>query len=250
MEIDCALAQSAIRGDITYPVLRFYEWNPACISIGYHQPLHTIDLAAAERNGIDVVRRPTGGRAVLHAEELTYAVISITMLPTVHAFYEQINVALQRGLEAVGIQTELQVKPPDLSKQYASADGAMCFSTVTKSEININGRKLVGSAQRRYDLANEQAVVLQHGSLLLGEKHKELPEYIAGLSNGQRQRMKVVLDSKTVSISEINPTVVSKEKIMNAVIEGFARIFKAEFTDILPDTVDHLIEKYQLEFAS
>jgi lipoyl(octanoyl) transferase len=162
MGMDVALLEAVRLG--AAPVVRFYRWSPACLSFGRNQPAHGLyDLAAAASRGIDFVRRPTGGQAVLHADELTYAVIApVSRIGRPRDAYRRINAALVAGLRSLGVDAAL-------AQALAAAPAAgpdwrmACFRRPEAGEVVASGRKLVGSAQRM-----EGRVILQHGSLLLG----------------------------------------------------------------------------------
>ena len=159
MAVDEALAASVAGGGA--PVLRFYRWEPACLSLGRNQPARgRYDLAALAAAGIDVVRRPTGGRAVLHRRELTYSVAAPVALlgPQRHA-YAAINRALVAGLRRLGAAASLH---PATDARAPLPSLAPCFAEPVEGEVVAAGRKLVGSAQRLLG-----SVILQHGSLPL-----------------------------------------------------------------------------------
>jgi lipoyl(octanoyl) transferase len=156
MALDEALAASVRAGGA--PVLRFYRWEPACLSLGRNQPADGYDPDALQRAGIHVVRRPTGGRAVLHDRELTYAVaVADGALGTPRDAYRAINGALVAGLRALGADVALhaggEARAPRPSLEP-------CFAVPVADEVVAAGAKLVGSAQRR-----SGGVLLQHGSL-------------------------------------------------------------------------------------
>ena len=148
--------------------LRFYAWDPACLSFGRNQPAAGLyDEKAAHADGIDFVRRPTGGQAVLHHLELTYAVaLPLGLLGTPRATYHRINQALVAGLRQLGVAAE--VAPPATGAR-AAAWAAPCFRDAAPGEVVVAGRKLVGSAQRTAD-----RVILQHGSVLLAGDQSEV----------------------------------------------------------------------------
>lgn len=154
------------------PILRLYRWTPPAITIGYHQDESDFDHEAAARDGLDIVRRPTGGRAILHAEELTYSVTGTSPGPlfgdSLHSAYELINQALLRFLLSLGIRADISD-----GESRDDARGLVCFKSAGRHEIRVDGRKLIGSAQRRTN-----GVFLQHGSILLGPAHCELPRYL------------------------------------------------------------------------
>ena len=159
MSVDEALVESVRAG--APPTLRFYGWSPPALSLGRNQPARgQYDSGALRRMGIDVVRRPTGGRAVLHDAELTYSVVvPDRMLGSARLAFERINVVLASGLASLGAAVSV-----------ASATGAPlpvpstvpCFAQPVPGELLAAGRKLVGSAQVRI-----RGVLLQHGSIPL-----------------------------------------------------------------------------------
>lgn len=170
MARDAALLDEHRPGDP--PVLRLYRWRPFAVSYGYHQSLEGFDAEAIAAAGYGLVRRPTGGRAILHADELTYAVVGTSPSElfgtTLHQTYTRINEALVLFLRDLGL-------PADVSggESRDDARGMVCFKSAGRHEINVRGRKLVGSAQRR-----RGDVFLQHGSILAGPAHLELPRFL------------------------------------------------------------------------
>jgi lipoate-protein ligase A len=159
MALDEALMESVREGGEA--VLRFYRWEPACLSLGRNQPaagLYREDLLAEA--GWEVVRRPTGGRAVLHDRELTYSVVTPAgLLGSPRESYAAVNRALVAGLRRLDVPAVLQ---PRTARRAPVPSLAPCFRDPAEGEVVVEGRKLVGSAQYR-----EGGVVLQHGSLLL-----------------------------------------------------------------------------------
>jgi lipoate-protein ligase A len=143
--------------------VRFYGWNPACLSLGYFQSFDVVDLDACRRLGVDIVRRPTGGRAILHDRELTYSVALPAavlgqergILPS----YHRISRALQAGLRSLGIITTMA---PESAAASMPEHGPVCFDRPSAHEVLLDGRKLIGSAQVRRANA-----LLQHGSILV-----------------------------------------------------------------------------------
>lgn len=156
MAVDEALAESVRAGGP--PVLRVYRWSPPCLSLGRNQPTHGYDRDEIRRRGLDVVRRPTGGRAVLHHRELTYGVAAPQgALGAPRQAYAAINRALVAGLRRLGVPAHLQ---PAGTARAPLPSLAPCFEQPVEGEVTAAGRKLVGSAQR-----TEAGVMLQHGSL-------------------------------------------------------------------------------------
>jgi len=153
-------------------VVRLYRWAPDCLSFGRHEPaLRRYDRVAVVRRGLDAVRRPTGGRAVWHARELTYAVAAPSAwFGTLPEAYRIIHAALAEAIRTIGVPAELA--PPRPAAGLAS--GA-CFSAAAGGEVTVGGRKLVGSAQLR-----QGAVFLQHGSLLLEDEQAVVAQVTLG----------------------------------------------------------------------
>ncbi|UCC87086.1 MAG: lipoate--protein ligase family protein [Anaerolineales bacterium] len=145
-----------------HPTLRFYQWEPACLSLGYNQPWTDVNELACASLGYTWVRRPTGGRAILHTDELTYSIVVPADEPRVSGgvvdSYRRLSAGLLAGLRALGADVfqaqEEKVLNPD--------QGAVCFDTPSKYEITVRGKKLIGSAQVR-----RRGMILQHGTLPL-----------------------------------------------------------------------------------
>lgn len=161
MAIDEAIAEAVAAGK-SRPTLRFYGWDPACLSLGYGQSWTVADWDACAARGWDVVRRPTGGRAILHVDELTYSVCAPESEPRVRGgvleSYQRLSAALARGLRLIGVEPE---RAPHAGGPQG-AKGPVCFDLPSSYEIIVGGRKLVGSAQAR-----RKGAVLQHGTLPL-----------------------------------------------------------------------------------
>lgn len=162
MAVDQALAE-AVDSGASPPVLRLYRWDPPCLSLGFAQPFTAADADFCAREGVDVVRRPTGGRAVLHHLELTYAVLAPLdgrpFAADLQAAYQRICRALVAGLRLVGVPAELAGTPQD--GMIRPTEAIPCFVGPATGEVVAAGRKLVGSAMRRMGGA-----ILQHGSIL------------------------------------------------------------------------------------
>lgn len=162
MAVDEAILNAATQGNVP-PTLRLYAWNPACLSLGYAQPISDVDEKRLEEFGWDMVRRPTGGRAILHTDELTYSVCGPEHEPVLSgdilSSYKRLSAAILAALEhiGVGVQALPQEKNP-----VSKTPEPVCFEIPSNYEITANGKKLVGSAQAR-----RQGGVLQHGTLPL-----------------------------------------------------------------------------------
>lgn len=159
MAVDEALMHTARSGAVT---LRLYGWEPGCLSFGRNQRargLYDPDRAAAR--GIDVIRRPTGGRSVFHHREITYSVTApADEWGGLRDAYARINLALAAGLQALGVPAS--VAPRERAGPAPRPTARACFRDPLPGEVVARGRKLIGSAQWR-----EKGALLQHGSLLL-----------------------------------------------------------------------------------
>lgn len=162
MAVDEAILESIGRGE-SLPALRVYAWQPPCLSLGFAQPYTDVDPVRLAASGWDLVRRPTGGRAILHTDELTYSVIGPQddprLVGSVLESYRRLSDALLAALHLLSIPAEARPKPVTASEEAA---GAVCFERPSDYEITVAGKKLIGSAQRR-----RKEGVLQHGSLPL-----------------------------------------------------------------------------------
>lgn len=162
MALDEALLHSVANGE-SLPVLRFYRWQPATVTLGYAQSVTAdLDLDICRQAGLDVVRRSTGGRAVLHDHELTYAVIAPLNAGlfgnSVLDCYRVISKVLQETLRQLGLPAQLVPGKP--SGGHLNTTKAVCFSAPSQYELIIDGHKVAGSAQKRQGQA-----FLQHGSI-------------------------------------------------------------------------------------
>jgi lipoate-protein ligase A len=163
MAVDEAILES-VQQDAAMPTLRLYAWQPACLSLGYAQPYRDANIEGLAQNGWQIVRRPTGGRAILHTDELTYSVIAPLDEPRVAGgvleSYRRLSQALVAALRRLGLpaQADREYALP----QDAQVSGPVCFEVPSNYEITVEGKKLIGSAQAR-----RKEGVLQHGSLPL-----------------------------------------------------------------------------------
>ena len=193
MARDAELLRDHAPGDD--PVLRLYQWDPPCLTYGYNQREADFDAAAVRAAGYGLVRRPTGGRAILHARELTYAVVGTSPGPvfgdSLHDAYMTINRALLAFLEGMGLRAEIS-----RGESREAAASLVCFRSAGRHELSMGGRKLVGSAQRRL-----RGVFLQHGSILAGPEHRRLTEFLL-LDPEARARQQAELETGTTDLQE------------------------------------------------
>lgn len=211
------------------PVLRFYRWEPYCISLGANQDFDSIDKQKTTADGLDIVKRPTGGRAILHAEELTYSVIhSISNEQTPKKIYREINLALKNGLEIYNPtlrKVELEHAQPHFPSFYKDAKSTLCFAVSAMNELNYNGKKVVGSAQRK--IGN---LVLQHGSILCGSFHKKVVDYL-NLDSIKVDEIKEEIDQTTTELETILDEKTDYRILIQCIKEGFENHFNITFED-------------------
>lgn len=163
MAIDEALLQAVKNGD-SPPVLRLYSWTPPCLSLGYGQSLDEIDLDRLADAGWGWVRRTTGGKAILHTDEMTYAVIGTNEDPrlsgTILESYLVLSQALANALTRLGLS--IRIEPEMKASSSGLGENPVCFEVPSAYEITSGGKKLVGSAQAR-----KRRALLQHGTIPL-----------------------------------------------------------------------------------
>lgn len=173
MAIDQAIAEACAAGD-SPPTLRFYRWNPPAISIGRHQDIAEIDHQRVAELGYEIVRRSTGGRAILHIDELTYSVAASKAHPLMHGgimdSYLRISNALLAGLHKLNVKADKAGAKVRAGKDVSAA----CFEVPSAYEISVGQRKLLGSAQSR-----RAGYVLQHGTLPLTGDITRLISFLA-----------------------------------------------------------------------
>ncbi len=170
MSVDMALLDRAEQQSESW--LRLYRWEPGCLSFGRHEPAaRRYDAGRIRLLSIDAVRRPTGGRAVWHESELTYAVACpCSRFPSLRDAYLQIHRLLAEALLSVGIETAMAPR-----NRTPSLDSGACFSQPAGGEVLVGGRKVIGSAQLRRGQA-----LLQHGSILLRDEQHRVDDFVQG----------------------------------------------------------------------
>ena len=228
MALDEALLNWHSEGSVP-PVIRFYEWNPATLSIGYFQQAEKdIDLAAVRAQGLGFVRRPTGGRAVLHEHELTYSVIVEEAYPnmpqTVTEAYRVISEGILKGFINLGLDAYFSVpdteeKQNDLKKPKS----AVCFDAPSWYELVVEGRKVAGSAQTR-----QKGVILQHGAILLDLDEDKLLSVFKFKDEEAREKMRQKLPEKAVAMNRLVDTPFTVEQCITAFKEGFEQALAIE----------------------
>ncbi len=256
MAIDEAILEAVTAGQ-SPPTLRFFGWIPPCLSLGYSQPAGDVDRAACAQRGWAIVRRQTGGQAILHVDELTYSVCAPLDEPRVVGgiveSYGRLAAGLLAGLKLVGLE------PAESRPAYPEREGApgpACFDGPARYEITVDlpgrdgqtarvPRKLLGSAQSR-----RQGGVLQHGTLPLIVDITRIIDGLAFEQRDQREDARRQLDRRALTLAAALGRPVSFDQAAEAIAAGFVltlnlKLLPGELTEIEWAAVDRIrAEKY------
>ncbi|HJV32257.1 MAG TPA: biotin/lipoate A/B protein ligase family protein [Bacillales bacterium] len=252
MALDEALLDWHSDGKIP-PVIRFYGWNPATLSIGYFQKVEKeIDLDAVKKLQLGFVRRPTGGRGVLHEHELTYSVIVSEEHPnmpkTVTEAYRVISEGILKGFQQLGLEAYF-AEPKTLEERDALKNprSAVCFDAPSWYELVVEGRKVAGSAQTR-----QKGVILQHGSILLDLDEEKLFSLFKYPNDRVKERMKKAFKSKAVAINDISSRKISLEEAKEAFNKGFAEGLNIELQpyELTSEELDYVQKLAETRYAN
>lgn len=223
MAVDEALTLSVSEGK-SPPVLRFYAWQPGCLSLGYAQPASDIHNERLHQHGWDAVRRLTGGRAILHIDELTYSVITPLTDPRVEGgvieSYRRLSDGLMAGLTQFGVPVEAGRANPNAPR----LDGPVCFEVPSDYEITAQGKKLLGSAQTR-----RKGVVLQHGALPLVGDITRICDVLDFQSEGDRDEARTRLIDRAVTLAEVMGRASEFSEVTEALAQGFGEALNIRF---------------------
>ncbi|MGW9919238.1 lipoate--protein ligase family protein [Staphylococcus hominis] len=252
MAMDEALLNFVSRGEID-PVVRFYTWDPATLSVGYFQRLKKeIDIDKVKEKGFGLVRRQTGGRGVLHDKELTYSVIVPESHPnmpsTITEAYRVISEGLLESFKLLGFDAYFAIpRSKEEREKLKQPRSAVCFDAPSWYELVVEGRKIAGSAQTR-----QKGVILQHGSLLQDVDVDELFDMFIFKNDRLKEKMKKAFVDKAVAINDISDRHISIEEMEKAFEEGFKKGLNIEFkplslTENQLAEVKVLEEKYRSE---
>jgi lipoate-protein ligase A len=213
------------------PVLRFYGWKPAGLSLGqFQKTVGRIDVEVAKAKGIDIVRRPTGGLAVLHDKELTYSIVVSEkhekMSPSIIEAYRVLSQGVLEGYRNLGIQADLAIPDAPVGKSGT----AVCFEEASWYELEIDGKKAAGSAQNR-----QKGVVLQHGSIPVEMDIEVLYDLFIFPNEKVKHKAREGFLKKAVFINDILGRKVTLEEINMAFKEGFKKGLDIELTTHEPN---------------
>lgn len=223
MAVDEAIFLGLSQGK-SLPTIRFYDWQPPTVSCGYNQIAEKeIDFEALRKCGYGFVRRPTGGRIVLHQQEVTYAVIApvtAQLAGNVTDSYSEISRALAVGLRILGIEVELE--KGSLSAAHQRREANPCFASSSRFELAFHGKKIVGSAQMR-----KNGFLLQHGSILLNFDQRNLAEVIPVANEKEKKELADFLSDNTIAINKILAKPISFEDAVFAFTKGFYQAWQS-----------------------
>jgi len=222
MAVDEAIL-SAVSSGKSLPTLRLYAWWPPCLSLGYGQKSSDVDFKRLAAQGWDIVRRPTGGRAILHGDEVTYCVTLPIDDPlaagSVIDSYRRISHALVAGLRGMGLQAQAEQR-----SERIRSNGPVCFETPSHYEITVQGRKLIGSAQAR-----RKQGILQHGSLPLYGDLARICDTLVYPDETAREQAKAQVRGRAITLAEALGKGVDWQATADGLVQGFAETFRIEF---------------------
>jgi lipoate-protein ligase A len=244
MALDEAVLEHVQRGEAK-TTLRLFGWKPACLSLGQAQSFADVDMSRLRDHGWDVVRRLTGGRAILHTDEITYSIAGAAEDPrlvgTVLESYSRLARALRSAVTRLGVAVEMR----EDSSPWEQPSNPVCFEVPSAYEITFRGRKLVGSAQAR-----RKGGVLQHGSIPLTGNLGRICDVLNFKSEAERQAASGRLLARAITVEEALGRPVSWQTAADAMVRGFEealgiRLKRAEPSAGELERTDELVsEKY------
>jgi lipoate-protein ligase A len=253
MAIDEAMLLAHSDGRVP-PTLRFYGWNPATLTLGYFQRSETeVDMGKVKEFGLGLVRRQTGGRAVLHDQELTYSVVISEKAPgipsSVMEAYRVLNEGLLNGFLRLGLDAQMvSLASEEEKKKYETLGSSACFDSPSWYELVVEGKKAAGSAQTR-----QHGVVLQHGAILLDIDVDRLFDVLCFPNVQVKERLKRSFRDKAVAINDLRRERATIEEAQKAFYHGFREglgieLVEGELTSWEWDKVCELVEtKYSTD---
>jgi lipoyl(octanoyl) transferase len=224
MALDEAILETICLGE-ALPTLRLYAWSPPCLSIGYKQPISDVDQERLRLNGWDLVRRPTGGKAILHTDELTYSVSGPSDEPRLKGgvieSYRRLSEALLQALQLLALNAEANPEAATLAP--GAIEGPVCFEVPSNYEIVVNSKKLIGSAQSRRNQG-----VLQHGSLPLTGDLGRITQVLTFEEEAARNEAARRLAERATTVSEALDREITWESAAQAFIQAFTDVLNIE----------------------
>jgi lipoyl(octanoyl) transferase len=217
MAVDESILEHIYRGE-AMPTLRLYAWKPACLSLGQAQSFADVDMERVKANGWEVVRRMTGGRAILHTDELTYSVTGSAdesiLAGGILESYNRLAQALMFAMRELGLPVEIK-EDAGRTSGVTSAN-PVCFEVPSTYEITVNGKKLIGSAQAR-----KKEGVLQHGSLPLIGDLTRICQALIFKDEAAREVAAQRLQERATTVESIIGVETAWETVAQAFVHGF-----------------------------
>lgn len=235
MAIDSALLDLAALHRRAF--FRVYRWEPFCLSFGRHEPaLRRYDTARIRELGLDCVRRPTGGRAVWHARELTYAFVApLAEAPNLRTTYYQIHTVLAQAVRQLGAAAALAPAP----RGSLGVDGGPCFAIAAGGEVVVDHAKVIGSAQLRTDTA-----LLQHGSILLDDDQSLVRELMT------KRRADEAIPASEAPLNRLLSTPTTYDRLAAAIFDCLRQDRPVEVPSEPPSQVLQHAERYYHQYQS
>lgn len=228
MAVDEAILEHVGRG-ASPATLRLYAWKPACLSLGHAQPFADVDLERLHTHRWETVRRPTGGRAILHTDELTYSAIAPTDEPRVAGSvlesYNRLACALLTAVRSLGLDAHSNPLSAEMSATTGGQQNPVCFEVPSAYEITVDHKKLIGSAQAR-----RKEGVLQHGSLPLIGDLRRITEALVFPDEATRQDAAQRLLARATTVESALGRVVTWDEAAGAMRRAFEKELDLEFS--------------------
>jgi lipoate-protein ligase A len=243
MALDESILVHIGRGE-SPPTLRLYAWDPPCLSLGHAQPYADVDVQRLRERGWEVVRRVTGGRAILHTDELTYSVTGSLEEPIlaggVLESYNRLAQALVRALRTLGLPVETKAHVPGVK---AETSNPVCFEVPSTYEITMLGRKLIGSAQAR-----RREGVLQHGSLPLAGDLTRICQVLVFENEAAREDAADRLLKRATTVESVLGHAMDWETAAHAFVQGFEaelgiRLGRGDLSELETKRAEELVKK-------
>jgi len=243
MAVDESILEHIHRGE-AQPTLRLYAWNPPCLSLGLAQPFSDVDMERIKAHSWEVVRRVTGGRAILHTDELTYSVTGGADEPVlaggVLESYNRIAQALMFAMQKLGLPVEIK---EDATQNGILSNNPVCFEVPSSYEITVNGKKLIGSAQAR----NKKGV-LQHGSLPLTGDLTRICQALMFKDEAARETAMQRLLARATTVESVTGVGTDWETAAQAFVKGFEaqlgiRFQRGEMSQSESQRAEELVEE-------
>lgn len=226
MAVDESILEHIYHGE-SVQTLRLYSWNPPCLSLGHAQPFKDVDMERLKSRGWEGVRRVTGGRAILHTDEITYSVTGNEndeiLAGGVLDSYNRLSKALLYAVQSLNLQVEVQEGKNTPASQNLNP---VCFEVPSSYEITVDGKKLIGSAQAR-----KKEGVLQHGSLPLTGDLTRICDALVFENESARQEAKDRLLMRATTVKSVLGVEISWENAAQALVKGFEAELGIQFED-------------------